>query len=158
LLETLWQGPARVLAGPDTVDVIGHRVVHGGRDLRASVRVTPAVKDAIARLAEFAPGHNPLALEGIATVERLFGPPVPQAAAFDTAFHATLPPAASVYPGPYAWYEQGIQRYGFHGLSHQYCAERAAQILGRDPRALRLITCHLGNGCSLAAVAGGLSR
>src|SRR5262245_43375193 len=154
LLEMLWSGPVQVLAGPGEVEVVGHRVVHGGREYHESVRITPAVKDAIARLAEFAPGHNPLALANIESVERLFGSCVPQVAAFDTAFHATLPPAAKVYPGPYTWYEQGIQRYGFHGLSHQYCAERAAQILAHDGRALRLITCHLGNGCSLAAVEG----
>src|SRR5262249_47446441 len=140
LLGTLWSGPARVLAGPGEIDVIGHRVVHGGREYRESVHLTPAVKAVIARLAAFAPEHNPLALESIEAVERLFGLGVSQVATFDTAFHTTLPPAASVYPGPYAWYEQGIQRYGFHGLSHQYCAERTAQILGRDPHTLRLIT------------------
>jgi acetate kinase len=82
---------------------------------------------------------------------------VPQVAVFDTAFHAQLPLAAAVYPIPYEWFEKGIRRYGFHGISHQYCAERAAQILGQDVPTLKLITCHLGNGCSLAAIAQGRS-
>lgn len=157
MLETLWTGPTRVLDGPHEIDVVGHRVVHGGRDYRQSVRITPEVQATIERLGKFAPEHNPVNLEGIVACERLFGA-VPQVAVFDTAFHATLPEAAAVYPGPYEWYEQqNIQRYGFHGISHQYCAERAAQVLGRDLASLRLITCHLGNGCSLAAIAGGRS-
>src|SRR5262249_49062549 len=106
--------------------------------------------------ADLAPAHNPANLEGIETVERLLGD-VPQVAAFDTAFHSHLPEAAAVYPVPYAWTEQGVRRYGFHGISHQYCAERAAQILKRDLASLRMITCHLGNGCSLAAIQGGRS-
>nr|WP_277925539.1 acetate/propionate family kinase [Anabaena catenula] len=86
-----------------------------------------------------------------------YGSSVPQIAVFDTSFHSTLPDAAAIYPGPYQWVEQGIRRYGFHGISHQYCANRAAQILGRDLASLRLITCHLGNGCSLAAIKNGQS-
>src|SRR5205085_4876500 len=98
----------------------------------------------------------PINLEGIEAVERIL-PHVPQVAVFDTAFHSQLPMAALVYPGPYEWFEEGIRRYGFHGISHQYCARRAAQILGRDLASLRLITCHLGNGCSLAAIREGRS-
>jgi acetate kinase len=157
LLESLWSGPHPVVAGPEAIDVVGHRVVHGGAEFQESARVTPEVKAAIARNAAFAPEHNPAVLEGIEVAERLLGPRVPQVAVFDTAFHAHLPPAAAVYPGPYEWVEQGIRRYGFHGISHQYCAERAARILGRDPAGLRLITCHLGNGCSLAAIRDGRS-
>ena len=97
--------------------------------------------------------HN---LEGIEALEKIL-PNVPQVAVFDTAFHAQLPPAAFVYPGPYEWLENGIRRYGFHGISHQYCARRAAQLLNRDLTHLRLISCHLGNGCSLAAIRGGVS-
>jgi acetate kinase len=157
LLASLWSGPHPVVAGPEAIDVVGHRVVHGGPEFQQSVRVTPEVKAAIARNGAFAPEHNPAALEGIEVAGRLLGPRVPQVAVFDTAFHAHLPPAAAVYPGPYAWVEQGIRRYGFHGISHQYCAERAARILGRDLAGLRLITCHLGNGCSLAAIRDGRS-
>jgi acetate kinase len=157
MLETLWSGPTRVVSGPDEIDAVGHRVVQGGLEYEESVRVTPRVTAAIARLAAIAPEHNPAALAGIAAVERVLGADVPQVAVFDTTFHAHMPLAAAVYPGPYAWFEQGIRRFGFHGISHQYCAERAAQLLGRDLAGLRLITCHLGNGCSLAAIANGRS-
>lgn len=157
LLPMLWSGPTQVVAGPEQIAAVGHRVVHGGQEYEKSVRITSAVTAAIARLADLAPEHNPAALEGIAAVERVLGPEVPQVAVFDTAFHAHLPQATAVYPGPYAWFKQGIRRFGFHGISHQYCAERAAELLGRDLSALRLITCHLGNGCSLDAIAGGRS-
>ena len=156
LLNTLWSGKTQVLAQPSDIDIVGHRVVHGGQEFRESTPITPAVKDAIRNLSSYAPLHNPINLEGIETVERLL-PGVPQVAVFDTAFHSQLPMAALVYPGPYEWFEEGIRRYGFHGISHQYCAGRAAEILGRDLASLRLITCHIGNGCSLAAINGGRS-
>ena len=156
LLNTLWSGKTQVLAQPSDIDIVGHRVVHGGQEFRESTLITPAVKDAIRNLSSYAPLHNPVNLEGIETVERLL-PGVPQVAVFDTAFHSQLPMAALVYPGPYEWFEGGIRRYGFHGISHQYCAGRAAEILGRDLASLRLITCHIGNGCSLAAINGGRS-
>jgi acetate kinase len=156
LLPALWSGPTAVLSGPSEVAVAGHRVVHGGPDYTTSVLVTPAVEADIRRFAVFAPQHNPENLAGIQAVARIL-PGVPQVAAFDTAFHTTLPLAAAVYPGPYAWYARGIRRYGFHGISHRYCAARAAQLLGHDPAALRLVTCHLGNGCSLAAIQSGRS-
>ncbi|MGH9453877.1 MAG: acetate kinase [Terriglobia bacterium] len=156
LLERLWTGSKRVIAAPDEIGVVGHRVVHGGREYVSPVVVTPAVKQTIQRLAVFAPLHNPAALEGMKVIESKLGS-VPQVAAFDTAFHAHLPLPAAVYPGPYEWLEQGIRRYGFHGINHRYCAQRAAQILGKDLNSLRLIVCHLGNGCSLAAVEHGRS-
>ena len=156
MLNTLWNGSTQVVAQPTEIDVVGHRVVHGGQEYQASVRITPEVKTAIARLATLAPAHNPANLEGIEAVEQILGR-VPQVAVFDTAFHSHLPQAAAVYPGPYEWFEQGIRRYGFHGISHEYCAQRTAQILGRDLESLRLITCHLGNGCSLAAIREGRS-
>jgi acetate kinase len=136
---------------------VGHRIVHGGKAFRESTLITPEVKAVIAEQAEFAPSHNRFELETIETAIRVFGPDVPQVAVFDTEFHATLAPAAYVYPGPYSWLEQGIRRYGFHGISHRYAAGRAAYLLGRDLESLRLIICHLGNGCSLAAVRGGKS-
>ncbi len=136
---------------PRPVDLVGHRIVHGGR-FRESTRITPEVRDAIAREAEIAPEHNRYELEAIQAAERAFG--VPQIAVFDAAFHATLDRAAYVYPGPYEWFEQGLRRYGFHGISHQYAARRAAEILGRTGR---VITCHLGSGASLAAVRDGKS-
>jgi acetate kinase len=155
VVKTLWNGPARVLDGPHQIDAAGHRIVHGGNAFRNPTTVTPEVKAQIARFIEFAPEHNRLELEAIEAAERLLGPTVPQVAVFDTAFHSTLPETAVVYPGPYDWLEQGIRRYGFHGISHQYVSGRAAEILRRDISSLRLITCHLGNGCSLAAVRNG---
>ncbi len=156
LLKTLWSGKTQVIAHASEIAMVGHRVVHGGQEYRESTAITPAVKDAIKRLSLFAPLHNPLDLEGIEAIESIL-PGAPQVAVFDTAFHSHLPLEAIVYPGPYYWFEQGIRRYGFHGISHQYCARRAAQLLGRDPAYLRLVTCHIGNGCSLAAVQDGHS-
>lgn len=156
LLRTLWEGQARVLANPEEVDVVGHRVVHGGEKYSAPARVTAEVKQEISRLSAFAPEHNPAEVSGIETAERIFKSR-PQVAVFDTAFHQTLPKHAFVYPGPYAWYERGIRRYGFHGISHQYCARRTTWILGKDLESLRIVTCHLGHGCSLAAVRKGAS-
>jgi len=156
MLETLWQGKTQTINDLTEIDIVGHRVVHGGQEYQQSTLISPDVKEAIARLSVFAPVHNPVNLEGIEAIENILGN-VPQIAVFDTAFHAQLPPAAFVYPGPYEWLENGIRRYGFHGISHQYCARQAADILGRDLSDLRLISCHLGNGCSLAAIRGGLS-
>src|SRR5439155_24616585 len=102
------------------------------------------------------PNHNPANQQGIEAIERIL-PSVPQIAVFDTAFHSHMPLPTIVYPGPYEWFEQGIRRYSFHGISHQYCAHRTAQILSKDLQSLRLITCHLGNGCSLAAIQQGRS-
>jgi acetate kinase len=156
MLRTLWSGKAKIIAQPSDIDVVGHRVVHGGLEFEQSTFVTAEVKAAIARLGELAPAHNPANLEGIVAIEQILGA-VPQAAVFDTAFHAQMPEMAAIYPGPYEWLEQDIRRYGFHGISHQYCAARAAEILDRDLKDLRLVTCHLGNGCSLAAIRGGRS-
>ncbi len=157
MLKTLWSGKTQVIAQPADIDMVGHRVVHGGPDYRESVIITPRVKEDIQRYASFAPLHNPVNLEGIEAVEHILGDKIPQVAAFDTAFHKTLPMETVVYPGPYEWYEQGIRRYGFHGISHQYCVQRIGQILEEDESFLRIINCHLGNGCSLAAIHNGQS-
>jgi acetate kinase len=141
---------------PGPVDVIGHRIVHGGT-FHESARLTVEVRAAIQKQAELAPAHNPLGLAIIEAADRAFGSAVPQIAVFDTAFHSTMAPVAYTYPGPYEWLDEGIRRYGFHGINHGYVARRAPQMLGRDPASLRLITCHLGNGASLAAVKGGKS-
>jgi acetate kinase len=156
LLESIWSGDAAVLRAPAEIDVAGHRVVNGGREFREPTVISREVKAAIERMAALAPLHNRAELDGIEMVERKCGA-VPQVAVFDTAFHAHIPDAAAVYPGPYEWAEQGIRRFGFHGINHQYCAQRAARMLGKDLAALRLITCHLGNGCSLAAIRDGRS-
>ena len=127
--ESLWQGETKAIDSPSEIDVVGHRIVHGGPKYRESVFVTPEVRAAIAEQAEFAPAHNRLQLAAIETVDRVVGTEVPQVAVFDTGFHATLAPAAYVYPGPYEWLEQGIRRYGFHGISVQYSTRRAAELL-----------------------------
>ena len=155
-LTTLWDGEAAVIENASAIDVIGHRVVHGGVEYRQSTLINADVKAAIAKLALFAPVHNPLNLEGIEIAAQTFGN-IPQVAVFDTAFHAHLPPAAFTYAIPAHYSAEGIRRYGFHGISHQYCSDRAAKMLGRPLQDLRLITCHLGNGCSLAAIQNGQS-
>jgi acetate kinase len=157
VIEDLWSGPAKVIGGPGEISVVGHRVVHGGHAFQQTAWITPDVKEAIHRYIDFAPEHNRLELEAIEVAERVVGPGARQVAVFDTAFHTTLPMHAKVYPVPYEWFEQGVARYGFHGISHQYTSRRAAEILGRDPATLRVVTCHLGNGASLAAVRGGRS-
>ena len=140
----------------DAIDVVGHRIVHGGPQYEEPVRITPAVKAGIAAASEFAPLHNQGELDAIETVEKLLGK-VPQVAVFDTGFHRRMPAAAAVYPGPYEWFTQDIRRYGFHGINHQYCAVRAAQLLKRELKSLNLVSCHLGNGCSIAAIQDGYS-
>lgn len=157
MLETLWSGDTQVIANPAEIDIVGHRVVHGGQELSQATRITPEVKEAIANLSTFAPAHNPANLEGIEAIEKILGTATPQVAVFDTAFHSTLPLAAATYPVPYEWFEQGIRRYGFHGISHQYCAHRTARLMSQELASLRLITCHLGNGASLAAIRDGQS-
>ena len=156
MLNTLWRGSTQVINQLSDIDIVGHRIVHGGQEYSKATLVTPDVKAAIQRLAELAPAHNPVNLEGIEAIDQILAQ-VPQVAVFDTAFHSQLPLSAAVYPGPYAWFEQGIRRYGFHGISHQYCVQRAAQLLGKPLDSLRIISCHLGNGCSLAAVRNGVS-
>ena len=156
LLSTLIHGATQVIDDLSVIDVVGHRVVHGGQEYKKAVIITEDVKQAIARLCNLAPAHNPAALAGIEAMEKSLGN-IPQVAVFDTGFHSTLPDAAAIYPVPYNFAEKGIRRYGFHGISHQYCANRAAEILGQDLLSLRIITCHLGNGCSLAAIKNGCS-
>lgn len=156
MLQTLIQGKTKVLDSLAAIRVVGHRVVHGGTDYSQATLITEEVKAAIAKLIPLAPNHNPIHIEGIETIEQILGS-VPQVAVFDTAFHSQMPLEAVVYPIPYEWFEKGIRRYGFHGISHEYCAGRAAQLLGQPLRNLKLITCHLGNGCSLAAIKDGIS-
>jgi acetate kinase len=151
LFETL----VTALAGKP-FELVGHRIVHGGKQYRSTTLITAEVRAAIAREAEFAPAHNRFELEAIEIIDRLL-PEVRQVAVFDTQFHATLEPPAYVYPAPYGWLEDGVRRYGFHGISYQYATRRAAHMLGKPAESLRLVLCHLGNGCSLAAVRGGKS-
>jgi acetate kinase len=145
------------VAGLDGVGAVGHRVVHGGSRFRAAVVIDGGVRTAIADLADLAPLHQPRAVAGIDATAALL-PGVPAVACFDTAFHATMPPTAATYALPAAWRERfGLRRYGFHGLSHGYAARRAAELLGLSGPRLRVVTCHLGAGASLAAVSSGRS-
>ena len=145
------------LNGAPDVGATGHRVVHGGAEFRQSVLVTDAVLDRLRPLADLAPLHNPPALIGLEMVRNLL-PGTPTVACFDTAFHATIPDEAAQYALPRWWRETwGIRRFGFHGLNHSYASRRAAQLIGRPAEELRLVTCHLGAGASLAAVAAGRS-
>src|SRR5437868_3029680 len=166
LLDELVSGKSRVLKSLSEIEVVGHRIVNGGRTYNQPTMITSEVKRAIEQMSVFAPLHNRLELDGIALIETLFeksrGPipqidRVPQIAVFDTGFHSTLSDAAAIYPGPYQWVEQGIRKFGFHGINHRYCAGRASQILGKNLADLKLVSCHLGNGCSLAAIRGGQS-
>lgn len=146
-----------VIGSLEEIESIGHRVVHGGESFSDSVLVTERVKDAIDKCIQFAPLHNPHNLKGIQACERLL-PDTPQVAVFDTAFHHTIPPKAYLYGLPYALYQKlGIRRYGFHGTSHKFVAQKAADFLEKSLGSLKLITCHLGNGASITAVDGGKS-
>ena len=156
MLATLTSGETKVMEDLSAIDMVGHRVVHGGTEYARATLVTPQVKEAIARFSPLAPAHNPANLGGIEAIEQILGD-IPQLAVFDTAFHTQIPPQAAIYPIPHEWLAKGIRRYGFHGISHQYCAQRTAQLLGKPLESLKLITCHLGNGCSLAAIKNGKS-
>jgi acetate kinase len=146
-----------VLAAGGEVDAAAHRVVHGGPNFDGPTAIDPAAERELDGLADLAPLHNPPAVRAIRALEEL-RPRLPAVACFDTSFHATLPAAAATYALPAAWSERWpLRRYGFHGLSHAYASRRAAQLLGRPPSELRLVTAHLGSGASLAAVAGGHS-
>ena len=156
MLRNLWHGPTAVLADANEIDLIGHRIVHGGPKLTEPVVINQQVKQTIADVSAIAPLHNKAGLQGIEIAEKLFSGKR-QIAVFDTGFHRTLPKYATVYPGPYEWFEHNIRRYGFHGINHEYCAHRAARMLNRELSSLKLVTCHLGNGCSLTAINGGKS-
>ena len=154
ILDDLQAGPMPALHSLEELRAIGHRVVHGGERYTCAVLITPEVKQTIDKLTELAPLHNPASLAGIAAVEQAL-PDVPQIAAFDTAFHSTLSDAARTYAVPRKWTrEWHIRRYGFHGLSHSYCAARAAEML--DSRNLRIVIAHLGHGASMSAVRNGV--
>jgi len=149
LLEEL--GAAEQIAG------IGHRVVHGGAKFSGSMPITPAVVAKIEECIPLGPLHNPANLLGIQIAQELF-PGLPQVAVFDTAFHQTMPPRAYLYAVPYEWFtKHEVRRYGFHGTSHRYVSQQAVKQLGLDPEDHAIVTCHLGNGCSLAAVRNGQS-
>ncbi len=143
--------------GLSEADAVGHRIVHGGERFREPVRVNAAVRDALEQLVDLAPLHQPKSLAALDAVSAAL-PQLPAVACFDTAFHATLPEAAATYALPEQWRRRwGLRRYGFHGLSHAWVARRAPQLLGRDAAGLRIVSCHLGAGASLCAIADGRS-
>ncbi len=157
VLETLVDRAFGVISSLGEIGAVGHRVVHGGEKFASSVLINASVMAALAECVELAPLHNPPNIMGIEACQKLM-PGVPQVAVFDTAFHQTMPPYAYIYGLPYELYEKyKIRKYGFHGTSHKYVSIRAAEILGKPMSETRLITCHLGNGASIAAVKGGKS-
>ena len=154
----LTEGDCAVIASLDEIRAVGHRVVQGGATFNKSMLVDDTVIAGIKRLCDLAPLHNAAHLQGIHACQEVFGQNVPQVVVFDNAFHSTMPPEAYLYAIPYEYYEKyKIRRYGFHGTSHKYVSGRAAAMLGKKPEELKLISCHLGNGSSIAAVDGGKS-
>ena len=156
VLDALVDKDNGVIGSMKEIDAVGHRVVHGGESFASSVLITDQVMQAVEDCTPLAPLHNPANIIGIEACRAVLGHDVPQAAVFDTAFHQTMPEHAYLYSIPYEYYENDkIRRYGFHGTSHRYVSLRAAEILGRDPAELKVVSCHLGNGSSLAAIDGG---
>ncbi len=157
VLSTLTHVRDGVISSLDEIDGVGHRVVHGGEEFAESVLITGEVQAAIERCCAFAPLHNPHNIKGIEVCDQLL-PGTPQVAVFDTAFHQKMPPENFLYGIPYGLYRKlGIRRYGFHGTSHRFVTDTAAEIIGKPISELRLISCHLGNGASIAAVKNGES-
>lgn len=157
ILKALTDPQYGVIRSLNEINAVGHRIAHGGEYFSQSVLISADVKEKIRACSEIAPLHNPAHLKGIETMERLL-PEVPQVAVFDTSFHQTLPPKAFIYGIPYEFYkEYGVRKYGFHGTSHKFVAEKACQILGWDITEKKIITCHLGNGASITAIDKGKS-
>lgn len=157
ILKALTDPKYGVIRSLDEINAVGHRIAHGGEYFSHSVLITAEVKEKIQACSEIAPLHNPAHLKGIETMERLL-PSVPQAAVFDTSFHQTLPPKAYIYGIPYEYYtDYSVRKYGFHGTSHKFVAEKACQLLGWDITQKKIITCHLGNGASITAIDKGKS-
>lgn len=152
IFEVLTNGDYAVLKSLDELDAVGHRMVHGGEKFNKSVRLTHEVMEAFAQCNDLAPLHNPANIKGVNAVSALL-PNIPQVGVFDTAFHQTMPDYAYMYALPYNLYkEYGVRRYGFHGTSHRYVSQRVCEFLGCKPEEKRIITCHIGNGASIAAV------
>ena len=157
VIDKLTSAEYGVVASMKEIDAVGHRVVHGGEKFAKSVVITDEVMQAIEECTPLAPLHNPANIIGIKACQELM-PGVPMVAVFDTAFHQTMPPVAYTYALPYEYYEKDkVRRYGFHGTSHKYVSQRAADMLGKPIEQLKLISCHLGNGSSVTAIDGGKS-
>lgn len=157
VLQALTNKEYGVISDLKEIKAVGHRVAHGGEKFTHSVRIDDNVINQIKDLCDLAPLHNPGALQGIAAMQAVL-PGIPMAAVFDTSFHATMPPEAYLYAIPYEYYDKyRVRRYGFHGTSHKYVAEKAAEYVGRDWKNTKIVTCHLGSGASIAAVENGKS-
>ncbi|MBR2950512.1 MAG: acetate kinase [Lachnospiraceae bacterium] len=157
VIEKLTDAEVGVIASLSEIDAVGHRVAHGGENFTSSAVIDEDVIAAISDCIELAPLHNPANLIGVRSCQEIM-PGVPQVAVFDTAFHQTMPNKAYLYGLPYEYYEKyKVRRYGFHGTSHDFVSKRAAEILGKDRKDLKIIVCHLGNGASISAVKGGES-
>ena len=155
IFEVLTTGEHAVLKNLNELDAVGHRMVHGGEKFNASVRLTPQVMEAFQACNDLAPLHNPANIKGVNAVSALL-PDIPQVGVFDTAFHQTMPDYAYMYALPYNLYkEYGVRRYGFHGTSHRYVSQRVCEFLGIKAEGKKIITCHIGNGASIAAVKDG---
>ncbi|MCD8266706.1 MAG: acetate/propionate family kinase, partial [Prevotellaceae bacterium] len=155
IFEMLTKGDYAVLSSASEIDAVGHRMVHGGEKFSHSVVLTEQVMRDFAACNDLAPLHNPANIKGVNAVSELL-PGVPQVGVFDTAFHQTMPAYAFMYALPYELYEKyGIRRYGFHGTSHRYVSQRVLEFLGIEAEGSRIITCHIGNGASIAAVKDG---
>lgn len=156
VVEMMTEGEGAVIKDKSEISAIGHRIVQGAEKFSEPCLVTDEVIQAIDDLSALAPAHNKAHAMGLRSAKAVFGEEVPNVVVFDTAFHATMPPKAYMYAVPYEFYEKyAIRRYGFHGTSHKYVSKVAADYLGKKPEELKIITCHLGNGASLAAVDGG---
>lgn len=155
IFEVLTTGEYAVLESLDELDAVGHRMVHGGEKFNQSVLLTPEVMTVFEACNDLAPLHNPANIKGVNAVKALL-PDIPQVGVFDTAFHQTMPDYAYMYALPYDLYQQyGVRRYGFHGTSHRYVSQRVCEFLGVKPEGKKIITCHIGNGASIAAVKDG---
>jgi len=155
IFQQLTEGEWAVLKDVHEIDAVGHRMVHGGEKFNQSVLLNDDVMRDFAACNDLAPLHNPANIKGVNAVKALL-PDVPQVGVFDTAFHQTMPDYAYMYALPYELYEKyGVRRYGFHGTSHRYVSQRVCEYLGKDPKQTRIITCHIGNGASIAAVKNG---
>ncbi len=154
--DALTQGDCKVIDSLSEISAIGHRVVQGGDLFSESMLVNDEVLEGIRSLIPLAPLHNPAHVIGIEACQEVFGDGVPQVAVFDNAFHSTMPETSYIFPLPYKYYEEDkIRRYGAHGTSHRFVAYRTAEIVGKDLKDIKLITCHLGNGCSITAIKDG---
>ena len=155
VIDKLTSAEYGVVASMKEIDAVGHRVVHGGEKFASSVRIDDAVMEALKECTPFAPLHNPANIIGINACRDVMGD-VPMVAVFDTAFHQTMPGKAYMYAVPYEYYKNdGIRRYGFHGTSHRYVSGRCAELMGKPIEELKIISCHMGNGSSIAAIDGG---